>query len=276
MTTDVFTRFATLDPAAEPDAQPDWNAVDAVLLATIDGRATTVTTELKHQKTEPTRQRTWRSSWVGAVAFAVVILAGIAVIVATTNTDSDVVDVPAPPFGTPTEAADAWIYALNDGTAEDIHALMADDYIGFGIIGPTVAETDERIRWDRTMGISSYVLDACEETSPTSVTCQIAVTLPIAGLLTGVEQRVDLITVRIDADGYISSTSVHEGPDDGNLYDLDAEFGAWLDANSDLTPFELNPRADSNGQLEMSPEDAAETFLSLLEQFVDQRSGSQR
>jgi len=273
MTTDVFTRYAALDPAAEPDAQPDWNAVDAVLLATIDGRATAMTTELEHRKTQPTRQRTWRSAWVAAVAFAVVILAGIAVLIATTNTDSDVVDIPAPPFDTPTEAAAAWIQALNQGTAEDIHALMADGYIGFDIIGPTIAETDERIRWDRAVGVSSYLLDSCEETSPTSSTCEIAVTLPIAGLFTGVEDRVDLITVRLDPNGYISSTSVHEGPDDGALYDLEAEFGAWVDANSDLTPFDLNPRANTDGQLEMSPEDAAETFLALIEQFLAQRPG---
>ena len=62
MTTDLFTRYAQLDPASEPDLQPNWDSVGPVLLATIDGGKTTVTqtTETKHHTTGTPARRSWR------------------------------------------------------------------------------------------------------------------------------------------------------------------------------------------------------------------------
>lgn len=165
MTTDVFARNAAFDPAAEPGLEPDWQAIDTVLLAAIDGRTSTVSTNLKPHPPASTEGRRWRSAWVAAAAFAIVILAAIAVLLAFDRNPDDVVDVSAPPFDSTRDAVDAWMRLAASGTAEEIHSILAPDYSGFFLVGPTVAETEERIAFERAIGTRAE-LGACTENSP--------------------------------------------------------------------------------------------------------------
>lgn len=275
-TTDVFARYAALDPAKEPERESDWPAIDTVLLATIDGRTTDVSTQLQPQKDQPrTNEPKWRTAWVAAAAFALVILAGVAILLATnTNNDQNVVDDPqeiiedslAPPFDSPMDAARAWVFTLNNGTAEELQALMGDGYVGTDLVGGSHAEIDERMRWDRAVGIESQLLDSCEQTSSASITCEFAVTRPDLGLMTGVSARVDLIIVRIDEDGFVGSTSIHEGPIEEVDYDHFPAFQEWAEPRG-FTGFDLDPRADSTGQLE-DPEGVGRQYLALMEEFL--------
>lgn len=73
MSTDLFDRYAALDPAEAPEAIPDWTAITPVLLAAINEG----TGEMQTQKTTPPTSHTTskRRGWVvAAAAFAAVIL----------------------------------------------------------------------------------------------------------------------------------------------------------------------------------------------------------
>lgn len=269
MTTDVFARLKAIDPARDEQSQPDWDAIGATLLATIDGRTAVMPTDLKEQKTTRTTQKGWRNAWIGAVAFAAVIVAGVVVMV-TSGDGGDVAEVATAPFETTHDAVMAFHAALEKGTAEEIHAMLGEGG-SYDIVGQTVAETDERIRFNRAVGITSTTPESCEENSPTSITCEVVVTQPILGLLTGVPEHMELFTVRINDAGYISGVSAQPTPTDAP-FDLGDEWGAWLAANG-ISILEISPAADSLGQLSISPEDAAEQFMAVLNRFLAERNG---
>jgi hypothetical protein len=271
MTTDVFARFRAIDPARDPGDHPDWDSIGAALLATIDGRTTVMPTDLKEQNTTRTSQKGWRNAWIGAVAFVAVILAGVSVALVTSNTGDDVAAVSGPPFETTYDAIVAFTDGLETGTAEDIHGLFGDGG-SFAIVGGTVAETDEVVRFQRAIGVVGGPPESCEENSPTSITCEVALTLPINGLLTGVTERSELLTVRINEEGYISGVSEQLTPVE-LPYDFTDEWVAWVRINGEVPMLELDPRIDDAGQLSISPEDAADRYMRELNRFLAERNG---
>lgn len=278
----MFARYGALDPAGAADEAPDWGAVESVLLATIDERTANVSTQLDHTSTTQTAtKRSALGIWVAAAAFAAVIIAGVAVFLAMTGTDEEPADetpvpqvesVPAPPFDSASDAAVAMHVAITNGTAEEIHSLLADDYRGFDMIGPSVVETDERIRFDRAIGFTAE-MGTCTVNSPSSSTCALTLAHPLWPRLKGVATLNATTTVRINESGYISSSNVSEAPTEGPIDDLSPEWNEWVIAGNALPWIELDPFADSTGQLEVSPEDAAARYMAAFELFMADRTG---
>ena len=78
------------------------------------------------------------------------------------------------------------------------------------------------------------------------------------------------ITVRIDEDGYISSSSRRFTGETAPPFDLSEDFWRWI-ADQGLSPFDLVPDADQNALMTASPEEAAERYRDLLARFMEER-----
>lgn len=74
MSTDLFDRYASLDPAKSPQAAPDWASTAPVLLATLDERTTQMPApDTLDIPTEPKARR--KGMLIAAAAFVVAIVA---------------------------------------------------------------------------------------------------------------------------------------------------------------------------------------------------------
>ncbi len=81
MSTDLFDRYASLDPANSPQAAPDWASTAPVPLTAIDERTTQMQTQTQTQTedppvstTPPTKSR--NGVLVAAAVFAIIVIAG--------------------------------------------------------------------------------------------------------------------------------------------------------------------------------------------------------
>jgi hypothetical protein len=142
----MLDRLAAANPAPEHGLDID----DSTLLLAIRERSVDMSTNTEHQATRGTPPPTSpqsprrRSGWVAAVAaFAVVVAAGIAVVLVTstgTVSEQDVVDTPPTTAVTPTTQAqaqisvvealaikDAYIAAANAGNTDAVLALFEPD-----------------------------------------------------------------------------------------------------------------------------------------------------
>ena len=114
MTTDLFTRYAALDPVDSLDTIPDPKALDAVLLAKIDGSSQNMRTQEKLTgQNNPHPRR--RGLLIAVAAFAVVVLVGLGVgLLATAGDDTPPVTNPpvtttTPETTTSTTVVDAFL-----------------------------------------------------------------------------------------------------------------------------------------------------------------------
>jgi ketosteroid isomerase-like protein len=124
MTTDLFDRYAALDPATTPEAAPDWTSMAPVLLAAVDERTILMQTEpiTKATPTPPKRRR--RGAIAAVAAFAVIIVAvGAAVVL---NRPSDEVSPAA--AGVLADYEDA----RNSGDVDAVMAFYAEDAVVVG------------------------------------------------------------------------------------------------------------------------------------------------
>ena len=293
MTTDLFDRYAALDPAHSPEAAPDWAALEPVLLAAIDERTKTMSTQTidKPVTTRPPRRRI---ALAIAAAFVAVLAIGGALFAASHLSDNDVADIPAPPFTDPVTAARAFHQATGGTDSTVLYAMLADGYTvdnytgGTSVIGPTVAETEERMRFNRARGITS-TLDGCRENSSISATCSGILWDP--GWLRpmfDIDFLYLTLTVRINDEGLITSTReeqwfpppgasvpAEELPDPPlqPSFSLATEFNRWVDEEAGAPVRDWHPFEDPSGQLDISPEDAARLMSDYIEQFMAQREG---
>ncbi|MDJ0790865.1 MAG: hypothetical protein QNJ71_03115 [Acidimicrobiia bacterium] len=269
MTTDLFERYARLDPSTEPETQPDWDSIGPVLLATIDGGKTMThtTDELEETKAQLVRG-TWRGAWVAAAAFAIVILVGIAILLA--NSDDPVTDLPAPPFETPDEAAEAWIGYVGAFDAAGIHSLLSEDYSGFIVVGPTPEETTERFEWSRELDFA-FEFEGCEANSASSTTCTVVRDSYMDQVLFGAPATFTF-TVRMSDDGYISSTGFQLTVSETPTHDYADEFDRFVRETKGLTLIDVDPSWD-DGPIEGGGTAAGIRFRALLDEFLAQREG---
>lgn len=124
MSTDLFDRYASLDPANSPQAAPDWASTAPVPLTAIDERTTQMQTQTQTQTedppvstTPPTKSR--NGVLVAAAVFAIIVIAG-AVLAFVSLRGEPQPAAPIPP--TPEEAVTQVIEASN---AQDADALAA-------------------------------------------------------------------------------------------------------------------------------------------------------
>jgi hypothetical protein len=79
MSTDLFDRYASLDPANSPQAAPDWASTAPVLLAAIDERTTQMQTQAQTQDavvSASTPSKSRNGILIAAAVFAIVVIAG--------------------------------------------------------------------------------------------------------------------------------------------------------------------------------------------------------
>jgi hypothetical protein len=103
MSTDLFDRYATLDPANSPQAAPDWASTAPVLLAAIDERTTQMQTpDALDIPTEPKTRR--NGMLIAAAVFAIVVIAGAVLAIVSTRGEPQ----PAAPIPEPTQLRVIW------------------------------------------------------------------------------------------------------------------------------------------------------------------------
>ncbi len=77
MTTDLFERYASLDPAIAPGIQPAWRSVSAVPLSAVDGREPNMQTQQRPPTQPPTPKKQGRTGLlIAAAAFGLVFIMG--------------------------------------------------------------------------------------------------------------------------------------------------------------------------------------------------------
>jgi hypothetical protein len=176
VTTDLFERYASLDPARAPGIQPAWRPVSAVLLSTVDGREPTMQTQQSPPTQPPTKRNPKRARLlIGAAAIGLVLIVG-AVVLLSNSGESELPPAAAPSttvtpdvavesIPTPSEAdavANAWYDAFNAGDIDAVMALFAPDPILSSNFGGFTTLEEERLNniWNAAQG-TSLDTDGC-------------------------------------------------------------------------------------------------------------------
>ena len=116
MSTDLFERYASLDPARSPQAAPDWESTAPVPLAAIDERTPQMHTvqDARPTSAAPLPDRRRNGILVAAAVFAIVLLAGAVLVVISTQGEPQ----PAAPI-----AEEVVAQVIEAGNARDAAAL---------------------------------------------------------------------------------------------------------------------------------------------------------
>ena len=271
MSTDLRTQLATYGDifAAELDTV---TVEDAMTSRKNDGNVATL------EPVERKEDKSYRGVWVAAAVFALVLAIGAIIGVASLGgEDIEPGDTTIPEIenslGPPFETAMDVVRSENlweTGTPEQVFASLSPQNLGYGINGPVLAEVAEQQRFANALGIRRVSISNCVENSPQSVSCDTVVVHPINRMLTGLEELHGTLTVRIDENGLI--TTYRDTPSQQELpFDLSAEWAAW--ARQNMPPeIEWVPDLDKEGQMAMSPEEAAALFRGGVERFLEERS----
>jgi hypothetical protein len=188
---DVFERYATLDPARDPDNQPEWNTAATALLLMPNGREPNMET-LEQTPQEKTPRRTLTGMLVAASAAPIVLILGAGTLLVNGG-DSDTAPTQDTAPVTPVAAdsnsslavteADAlavvnnFFVAHNVGEGEELMTLFAPGAtFRSNYEGDTSYEDQEMLfAWDAAQGTIITSQGCAAETAAqetiTSVTC---------------------------------------------------------------------------------------------------------
>jgi hypothetical protein len=163
VTTDLFERYASLDPARAPGIQPAWRPASAVPLSTVDGRDPNMQTQ-ESPHTQPLEEENPKRTGllIAAAAFVLVIVAGSAVLLSNSGASelppaTVAADLAPEPMPTPSEAvavANSWYGAFNAGDVDALMALFAPDpALRTNFAGDSTLD-EERLRniWNAAQG----------------------------------------------------------------------------------------------------------------------------
>ncbi len=103
MSTDLFDRYASLDPANSPQAAPDWASMAPVLLAAIDERTTQMQTH-DALDSATTARKGRNGMLIAAAVFAIVVIAGAVLALVSTRGEPE----PAAAIPEPTQLRLTW------------------------------------------------------------------------------------------------------------------------------------------------------------------------
>ncbi len=248
MTTDLFERYASLDPAKAPGIQPAWRSVSAVSLSAVDGRAPDMQTQQKPPTQPPTPKKQGRTGLlIAAAAFGLVLIVSAVVLLsnggasdvptATTPTTTVAADSAPQSSPTPSEAvavANAWYVAFNAGDVDAVMALLAPDpSLGNNFIGTSTLE-EERMRntWNAAQG-TKLVTEGCRPIGDNSEQGQQQVRC-IGATYDALVQAVDAtpvttrVTMTVDASGIVALRYSYGSPDFDHV---GYPFDKWMAAN---------------------------------------------
>lgn len=147
MSTDLFDRYAVLDPAETPDVLPDWTSMSPVLLAEIDERTRRIQTNHRLDTTIEPRQRR-NGVLVATAVFAVVMILGAAWLIG--RTGSEVVDEPTPVTTTVPTSVPVMAPLVAIDADQVNYPLSSDETNGITVSDGMLWATTEAgiIRWD--------------------------------------------------------------------------------------------------------------------------------
>jgi len=147
MSTDLFDRYASLDPANSPQAAPDWASTASVLLVTLDER----TTQMPAPDTLdiPTEPMTGRNGMlIAAALFAIVVIAGaVLAIVSTRGEPQPAAPIPEPThLGVAVHSDDCTIEGPTQFRAGPVSIDLVSEHEHDGSINLIVFDGDETIQ----------------------------------------------------------------------------------------------------------------------------------
>jgi len=247
VTTDLFERYASLDPAKAPGIQPAWRSASAVPLSTVDGSEPTMQTQQSPRTQPPPEENRKRTGpLIAAAAFVLILIAGAAVLLsdsgaselppATATVTTVAGDLAPAPIPTPSEAiavANSWYGAVNAGDVDAAMALFAPDAAVGSNFGISTLEK-ERLNntWNAAQG-TRLETDGCAPTGESPDGSQLRVRC-IGTNYDALFQAVDAIPVRamvtmsIGADGIAALSYTYGPPDFNHVAD---PFDSWMAAH---------------------------------------------
>ncbi len=208
MSTDLFDRYAALDPADELSAAPEWQQSDAlVFLAAIDERTKTMQTDERTTMRIAGPPRRQRRLWAVAAALGVVALVGVAALVLPPSNGGPASDALA--------VKDAYFAAYEAGNIDGMLALFSPG------IDMAVRDVSEDQDWWGSLSLESwkqrYVWQSAEGTVLTTPECttsdgpegDVIVTCEYAhhrypDILVGAPATSSTLTLTISPDGTIT------------------------------------------------------------------------
>lgn len=245
MTTDLFERYASLDPARAPGIQPAWRPVSAVLLPAVDGREPNMQTQQSPPTPPPTSKKQGRAGLLIAAAALGLVLIVTAVVLLSNDGTSELpaaatppttvaTDLAPEPIPTPSEAiavANAWYDAHNAGDVDAVMALFAPDPVLSTDFGGSHTLEEERLTsiWDAAQG-TRLETDGCAPAGENSERGQQHVRC-IGANYDALVQAVDatpvpaVVTFTIGADGIDFLQTTFGSPDFNHVAD---PFDEWM------------------------------------------------
>lgn len=251
MSSDIFSRYAELDPAKGPEAVPEWKLAGPVLLEALEER----TIQMQVRETETPRRTTprprFRSALVGAAAFAAVLAIAAIGLLLTRNTEE--------------VASDAGVIAV---AQEFARAVSAGETELDGYMSPD-ARYSRVATIPLTGDLAGYwagldtdlVLETCEQTGERLVSCEGIHTNAIHRAM---DRELSATWLFLFEDGRISS--MLEDVDSRSLLSGEAfpmeDYIAWLNARHPeyldevefINPDRRNQRFDTATAAELLPE----------------------
>jgi hypothetical protein len=270
VTTDLFERYASLDPARAPGTQPAWRPVSAVPLSTVDGREPTMQTQQIPPTQPPQEENPKRTGLLIAAAAIGLVLIVSAIVLLSNDGASELPPAAAPPttvaadlasepMPTPSEAvavANSWYGAFNAGDVDALMALFAPDPTVSSNFGGSTTLAEERLNniWNAAQG-TRLQTDGCvlagEGAPGRHVRC-------LGANYDALVQAVDAtpvpanVTMTIGADGIVALEYSYGSPDFKHVAD---PFDMWMTVHHpevedfDFGSYETVEEADTAGTL---------------------------
>lgn len=275
MTSEILERMAAANPVPDHAEKSAILWTTATLRDAIEERRTEMQTHEKVDKTTPPKGRR-NGVLVAAAAFVAVIVVGAIIalsgsgdvqsasepsVTSTVAPEQPVERVPTPPFTSTADAATAFVHQWNEGTYAGFSGILVNS--GEVNRSRLPAEQEEQFLFRRALE-SRLEVGPCAENSSTSITCQVTRDDRVHQLLSGGADGGYQLTIRTFG-GAVEMWSFDSaaGRDPG----LWVEWSEWAKANS-ARLLEIDPRADTGGQLELSAEEAANLYIAEIERFL--------
>ena len=276
MTIDAaFAALVEANPIPDPRSYAEHRLEPAAFLTATRERTANMKTIETTSSPKDTKQRRWQPLVV--VAAAVVIAIGVVAAIALQGND-DVANVPAPPFGTPEQAVDAYYTALNAGDGEAYFALFADGASDDALARTRGAAVSNEKILARVEGMKAsgdtFVVGNCVEETELRVKCTVAVDNPIRGLTDGVREWEFFVVLTIDDAGLIQEIGENDFQPQGEVDAVRADaYISWMMENHAELRDEANNQLWGPDPLTRSGADIALDKLIAAKEFAAQYEG---
>jgi hypothetical protein len=243
VTTDLFARYAELDPAMEESQSLDWDGVNAALLVTTDGRTARMTIEEKSE-TGTKEQDQKRKGWVAAIAFAaVVVVVGGAILL---NAQTEGLDPASTPMEPPTndEALGIMASYFDAYDAGDVEAVLAlfepDATLASSGDAMTIDDLEQYLTWNLAQATVQTPMECTvqetEDQDTINVTCAFTHLPASAAAVDGPAVPHNVYTV-VSSEGIRSFESHFYQP---NFRTVDVHFFEWMNETHPEDRFRLD------------------------------------